>query len=148
MTTSESKGRFFYKTNRFEWIRITNRIESIRIANWNALMNSPNQPVVQPSVKCIGKETVPKIAINDTINYYFKLQHFFLVFCLFFSLYRLVMNKVAHNSLRVCCFIKLLPYILFAKNICILALAMAKPVNQQCASCIGTLTFPIRTGNL
>ena len=37
MTTSESKGRFFYKTNRFESIRITNRIESIRIANWNAL---------------------------------------------------------------------------------------------------------------
>jgi len=37
MTTSESKGRYFYKTNRFESIRITNRIESIRIANWNAL---------------------------------------------------------------------------------------------------------------
>ena len=28
MTTSESKGRFFYKTNRFESIRITNRFES------------------------------------------------------------------------------------------------------------------------
>jgi len=38
MTTSESKGRFFYKTNRFESIPITNRIESIRIANWNALV--------------------------------------------------------------------------------------------------------------
>ena len=38
MTTTESKGRFFYKTNRFESIRITNRIESIRIANWNALL--------------------------------------------------------------------------------------------------------------
>jgi len=37
MTISESKGRFFYKTNRFESIRITNRTESIRIANWNAL---------------------------------------------------------------------------------------------------------------
>jgi len=36
MTTSESKGRFFYNTNRFESIRITNRIESIRIVNWNA----------------------------------------------------------------------------------------------------------------
>jgi len=35
MTTSESNGRFFYKTNRFEWIRITNRI-----ANWNALVYS------------------------------------------------------------------------------------------------------------
>jgi len=32
MTTSESKGRFFYKTNQFESIRITNRI-----ANRNAL---------------------------------------------------------------------------------------------------------------
>ena len=40
MTTSESKGRFFYKTNRFESIRVTNRIESIRIANWNALVSS------------------------------------------------------------------------------------------------------------
>ena len=40
MTTSESKGRFFYRTNRFESIRITNRIESIRIANWNALTQS------------------------------------------------------------------------------------------------------------
>ena len=36
MTTSESKGQFFfYKTNRFESIRITNRI-----ANWNALFSS------------------------------------------------------------------------------------------------------------
>jgi len=31
------KADFFYKTNLFESIRITNRIESIRIANWNAL---------------------------------------------------------------------------------------------------------------
>ena len=30
MTTSKSKGRFFYKTNRFESIRITNRIDSNR----------------------------------------------------------------------------------------------------------------------
>ena len=29
----------FYKTNLFESIRITNRIESIRIANWNALVH-------------------------------------------------------------------------------------------------------------
>jgi len=43
MTTSESKGRFFYKTNRFESIRITNRIESIRIANWNALLARPSR---------------------------------------------------------------------------------------------------------
>ena len=40
MTTSESKGRFFYKTNLFESIRITNRRESIRIANRNALLHS------------------------------------------------------------------------------------------------------------
>jgi len=32
------KADFFYKTNRFESIGITNRIESIRIANWNALL--------------------------------------------------------------------------------------------------------------
>jgi len=32
------KADFFYKTNRFESIRITHRIESIRIANWNALV--------------------------------------------------------------------------------------------------------------
>jgi len=38
MTTSESKGRFFYKTNRFESIRIRNQIESIRIVNWSALV--------------------------------------------------------------------------------------------------------------
>ena len=30
MTTSESKGRFFYKKDRFESIRITNRIDSNR----------------------------------------------------------------------------------------------------------------------
>jgi len=30
MTTSESKGRFFYKTNLFESIRTTNRIDSNR----------------------------------------------------------------------------------------------------------------------
>jgi len=40
MTTSESKGRFFCKTNRFESISITNRIESIRIVNWNALVST------------------------------------------------------------------------------------------------------------
>jgi len=44
MTTNESKGRFFYKTNLFESIRITNRIESIRIANWNALVPAVCSP--------------------------------------------------------------------------------------------------------
>ena len=32
------KANFFYKTNRFELIRVTNGTESIRIANWNALV--------------------------------------------------------------------------------------------------------------
>jgi len=38
---------------------------------------------------------------------------------------------------------KLLPYILFEKYIYILALKMATLGNQQCANCIGTLSFPI-----
>jgi len=42
-----------------------------------------------------------------------------------------------------CCLIKLLPYILFEKNIYILALEMAGPGNQHCASCIDTLSFPV-----
>jgi len=33
------------------------------------------------------------------------------------------------------------PYILCEKNIYILALEMASPGNQHCASCIGTLLF-------
>jgi len=39
--------------------------------------------------------------------------------------------------------IKLLPYILFKKYLCILVLEMASPGNQQCAICIGTLSFRI-----
>jgi len=39
--------------------------------------------------------------------------------------------------------IKMLPYILFEKYIYILALQMASPGNQQCANCIGALSFPI-----
>ena len=54
MTTSESKGRFFYKTNRFESIRITNRIESIRIANWNALLVVRDDPVAAISSEWWG----------------------------------------------------------------------------------------------
>jgi len=34
------KADFFYKTNRFESIRTTNRIKSIRIVNWNALVSN------------------------------------------------------------------------------------------------------------
>ena len=49
MTTSESKGRFFTKQS----IRITNRIESIRIANWNALVDTAVQATsVAPSRMC------------------------------------------------------------------------------------------------
>jgi len=49
-----------------------------------------------------------------------------------------------HNSFRVLfILIKLLPNILFQKYIYILALEMASPVNQHCANCIGTLSFPI-----
>jgi len=39
---------------------------------------------------------------------------------------------------------KLLPYILFEKNIYILALKMASPGNQHCVTCIGTVSFPIK----
>ena len=41
-----------------------------------------------------------------------------------------------------CCLIKLLPYILFKKYIYILTLKMARPGNQHCVNCIGTLSFP------
>jgi len=34
-------------------------------------------------------------------------------------------------------------HILFEKYIYILALEMASPGNQHCASCIGTLSFPM-----
>jgi len=37
----------------------------------------------------------------------------------------------------------LLLYILFEKYIDILALEMASPGKQQCANCVGTLSFPI-----
>jgi len=46
-----------------------------------------------------------------------------------------------YTSFRVAyCLIKLLPYILFEKVY--LAVKMASPGNQHCASCIGTLSFP------
>jgi len=59
MTTSESKGRFFYKTNRFESIRITNRIESIRIANWNALVHMEYRVGLRPNrVTVVGDDSL------------------------------------------------------------------------------------------
>ena len=39
MATSESKGRFFYKTNRFESIRITNRIDLNRELECSSLLH-------------------------------------------------------------------------------------------------------------
>jgi len=57
MTTSESKGRFFYKTNRFESICITNRIELIRYANWNALLITGRVPL---SVEQIAPDSADK----------------------------------------------------------------------------------------
>ena len=44
-----------------------------------------------------------------------------------------------------CCLIKLFPYILSEKYIYVLALEMASRGNQHCASCIGTLSFPIES---
>jgi len=38
---------------------------------------------------------------------------------------------------------QLLPYILFEKYINISALEMASPVNRNCVTCIGTLSFPM-----
>jgi len=38
---------------------------------------------------------------------------------------------------------KSLPYILFEKYINILALKMSSPRSQHCASCVGTLSFPV-----
>ena len=45
-----------------------------------------------------------------------------------------------------CCLTKLLPYILFEKNIYayILALEMVSPEKQHCANCIGALSSPIK----
>ena len=45
-----------------------------------------------------------------------------------------------HNSFE-CCLIKLLPCILFEKYTYILALELASPGNQHCASCISTLSI-------
>jgi len=42
LTTRESKGRFFYKTNRFESIRITNRIDSNRELECSTACRGPD----------------------------------------------------------------------------------------------------------
>jgi len=56
----------------------------------------------------IRNESVPKIIINNTINLFLKLQS---AFCEFHTI-----------TVSECCLIKLLPYILFEKNIYTLAL--------------------------
>ena len=55
MTTSESKGRFFLQN---ESVRIDshnqNRIESVRIANWNALLLAPQRLSIAVNCDCIN----------------------------------------------------------------------------------------------
>ena len=71
---------------------------------------------------------MPKFIINDTTKLLFKLQSAF--------------RQFRTITVFQCCLIKLLPYSLFEKYIYLLALEMAIPRNQHCASCIGTLSFP------
>ena len=47
-----------------------------------------------------------------------------------------------------CCLIKSLPYILLEKYTYMLSFEVASPGNRHCASCIGTLSFTIATGNM
>jgi len=68
MTTSESKGRFFAKTNRFETIRITNRIESIRIVNWNALVNSLPKTVTRQRLRFEPGRPGPSAPESSTLT--------------------------------------------------------------------------------
>ena len=65
MATSESKGRFFYKTNKFESIRITNRTESIRIAIWNALERAQALTVLQYSHRRFGNQADRNFKYGD-----------------------------------------------------------------------------------
>ena len=78
----------------------------------------------------VGNESVPKIIVNDTPNLFFKTAISILV----------ISN---HTSFPECCLMKLLPYILFEKYIYILVLETARPGNQHCPNCIGTLSFPM-----
>ena len=74
---------------------------------------------------------MPKIIINNTMNL-FLMQSAFLTF------QTIIVSE--------CHLIKSLPYFLSEKYFYILASEMASPGNQHCASCIGTLLFPIETG--
>ena len=86
----------------------------------------------------IGKESVPKIIINDTINFFLKMQTSLLV---------IISN---HNSFRVL-FDEIASAFFLEKYIYISALEMASPANQHCANCVGTHSFSVvsgRTGRL
>jgi len=81
----------------------------------------------------IGNESVPKIIINDTIRLFFKTAISILV----------ISN---HNGFRVLSINRKIYIKNKIKNI--LALEMANPGKQHCANCIGSLSFPIATGNM
>jgi len=92
---------------------------------------NPNQPnPTHESIQPMGNESMPKIIINDTI--------------IFFSSTAISISVISnHNSFRVLFDKKTIPYILFEKCIYILAVETASAVNRHCASCIGTLSFPV-----
>ena len=77
----------------------------------------------------VGNKSSPKITINDTIIFFLKLRSAFWYF---------QTTAVSERGL-----IKLFPCILFGKYIYSLTLEMAGPVNQHCANCIDTLSFPL-----
>jgi len=79
-----------------------------------------------------GNESVPKIIINSTINLLFKTAISILA----------ISNR---NSFRV--LFDKIAFVYFGrkKYIYILALETASPGNRHCASCIGTLSFPVYT---
>ena len=75
-----------------------------------------------------GNESVPKIMINNTTNLFFKTAVS-------------ILQISSHNSFRVL-FDKIAS--VFEKYIYILVSEMASPRNQNCANCIGTLSFVLR----
>jgi len=88
-------------------------------------------PSTVVGLEAVGNESVPKIIINNTINLFSETAISILV----------ISN---HNCFRVLFGAKLLPHIAFENCIYILALEMARPWNQHCVGCIGTLSFPIQ----
>jgi len=88
----------------------------------------------------IGNESVPKIIINDTIRLFFKTAISILVISNHNG-FRVLSDKIASVYINRKIYIKNK-----IKNI--LALEMANPGKQHCANCIGSLSFPIATGNM